>query len=248
MLTDMWTVMQKELKEYFSTGGGSSRSRRGKWGLLAFLAVFGIFMPLQAGRAWVETPYGLFYWVWVPLVLVNGVVADSFAGERERHTLETLLASRLSDRAILFGKFGAAVLYGWGMALASMVISLVSLNVVHGRDGLLLYPAGLSALVIVAALLMAGLSASAGVLISLRASSARQAAQIAGLVTFLPMFGPMLVLPLLPKQWQAQVLLAITTANLAQIIMVASVFLVLVDMALLVAAMARFKRARLILD
>jgi len=33
--------------------------------------------------------------------------------ERERHTLETLLASRLSDRAILFGKNGAAIGYSF---------------------------------------------------------------------------------------------------------------------------------------
>ena len=35
-------------------------------------------------------------WMWFSLLLVINVVADSFAGERERHTLETLLASRLS--------------------------------------------------------------------------------------------------------------------------------------------------------
>ena len=248
MLIDIWTVLRKELKEYVATSGGSERSKRGKWGLLFFLLIFGVFMPLQAGRAWVDQPYGLIYIAWIPLILVNGVVADSFAGERERHTLETLLASRLSDRAILLGKFGAAVLYGWGMSLATMVLSLVSLNVVHGRDGLLFYPAGLGALVIVIALLMAALSSSVGVLISLRASSARQAAQIAGLVTMLPIFAPMMVGVILPAELQARMILAVTTANFEQVLLVAGAFLVVIDGGFLLAAMARFKRARLILD
>ena len=37
------------------------------------------------------------------------MIADGIPGERERHTLETLLASRLSDRSILLGKVMAAV-------------------------------------------------------------------------------------------------------------------------------------------
>ena len=40
-------------------------------------------------------------------------VPDPLPRERERHTLETLLASRLSDRAILLGKIGAAVGFEW---------------------------------------------------------------------------------------------------------------------------------------
>jgi ABC-2 type transport system permease protein len=96
-------------------------SLRGGWlGLVIFVAVFGILLPLQSGRGWVESPTGLAVWAWVPFLLVSSVVADSFAGERERHTLETLLASRLPDRAILFGKLATAVGYGWGFALLSL--------------------------------------------------------------------------------------------------------------------------------
>jgi ABC-type Na+ efflux pump permease subunit len=41
------------------------------------------------------------------------MITDSIAGERERQTLETLLASRLPDRAILLGKVAAITLLGW---------------------------------------------------------------------------------------------------------------------------------------
>ena len=71
--------------------------RGGRFSLVILVGVFGVFLPLQSGAEWVQSPATVFYWGWVPLMLVGGAVADSFAGERERHTLETLLASRLPD-------------------------------------------------------------------------------------------------------------------------------------------------------
>src|SRR5512145_268876 len=139
MIGDMLTVLWKEIRELpFMTGGGF---RGGKFGMLIFLFVFGIYMPLQTGPKWVTSPVSLLYWVWVPFLLVSSVIADSFAGERERHTLETLLASRLSDRAVLFGKLSAGIAYGWGITTFCMLMGLIALNIVYGRDGLLLYPA-----------------------------------------------------------------------------------------------------------
>lgn len=55
----------------------------------------------------------------LPLVLSAIMIAESLAGERERRTLETLLASRLSERAILLRKMSAAVLLGWMLLLAA---------------------------------------------------------------------------------------------------------------------------------
>ena len=95
MIADIRTIIWKEWKDVLIQGGG-----RGKWYPLAFLAIFGVFLPLQTGNAWVETPVSMGFYAWVPIILVVTWVADSFAGERERGTLETLLATRLSDRAM----------------------------------------------------------------------------------------------------------------------------------------------------
>ena len=51
-----------------------------------------IYVPLQMGRDWVDSPGSLFCLI-VPLMLVGMTIPESFAGERERHTLATLLAS-----------------------------------------------------------------------------------------------------------------------------------------------------------
>src|SRR5215207_5614395 len=96
MLTDISTVIWKEWKEFLG-------QRSTLLSMLFFLAVFAGLLPLQAGERWVDSPLSVANLVFVPLFFVLTVIADSFAGERERHTLDTLLASRLTDRAILFG-------------------------------------------------------------------------------------------------------------------------------------------------
>ena len=108
MMTDIFTVAWKELREMLIQGDPRGRS---KLSLLIVVAVFGVLIPLQNGPAWVDSPLSIIVWGWMPFLWVSGIVADSFAGERERHTLESLLATRLSDRAILFGKLLAAMLY-----------------------------------------------------------------------------------------------------------------------------------------
>jgi ABC-2 type transport system permease protein len=136
MIADISAILWKEAKEIIL----QRPNFRGGWlGLLVLIGMFGIFLPLQSGPEWLTSPVNLAIWAWVPYLLVSGVVADSIAGERERHTLETLLASRLSDTAILFGKIAAAVLYGWGLTLISALVSMIVINLVHGHGRLLLF-------------------------------------------------------------------------------------------------------------
>jgi ABC-2 type transport system permease protein len=115
MIADIFTVAWKELREMLTFGDSRGRN---KLSLLVILAIFGVVIPLQSGRDWVTSPVSAMVWAWMPYMWVYSVVADSFAGERERHTLEALLATRLSDRAILFGKLLAALAYGFTLTWA----------------------------------------------------------------------------------------------------------------------------------
>jgi len=242
MMGDIWTVMWKEWKELLQGGG------RGKWGLLVFVGIFGVFLPLQIGRAWVESPATLIYWAWIPLFLVTGVIVDSFAGERERHTLETLLASRLSDWAILFGKVAAAMSYGWGLAMIGLVVGLVTINLAHRGSGLLLFPATVGLGIAGLSLLAAGLAAGVGVLVSLRASSVRQAQQALSIAIMLLLFVPVFGFQALPAEWKARLVQALANADTTRLVLAAVVVLVVADIGLLAAAMRRFRRGRLIAD
>ncbi|HLV80878.1 MAG TPA: ABC transporter permease [Chthonomonadaceae bacterium] len=243
MIADMQTMLWKEWKEILLQGG-----RRGKWNLLLFVAAFGIFIPWQFGRQWVTSPQLLIYWAWIPLFLVISVIADAFAGERERHTLETLLASRLSDRAILFGKVCAAVSYGWGMAMGSMLVGLVTVNILYGHGELLLYSPRVGLSIVVLSLLASILAAGAGVLISLRASTVRQAQQTLSFAIMALMFVPILGAQALPLEIRNHLVIALEHAGAMEITLLATAIFIVLDTGLLMIAMARFQRARLILD
>ncbi len=245
MVADVWTIMLKEWRELLLQRGNV----RGGWlSLLVMLAVFGVYLPLQTGPAWVETPATLAIWLWVPLFLVTSVVADSFAGERERHTLETLLASRLTDRAILFGKVGAAVGYAWGITMAMLLIGVATVNVVHGGGKFVFYPLPVFVGAVVLTLLAAVLVSCVGVLVSLRASTVRQAAQTMGIAIMLLLFVPMLGFQALPRDTQMSLVLTLAGLDVTNLVLGAGAVLLALDMAFLAAALGRFQRAKLILD
>ena len=244
MLNDIWTITQKEWKELLRQRGSL---RGGFLGVLVFMGALGILMPIQFGAEWVESVTQIIIWGWLPFLLVSGVIADSFAGERERHTLETLLASRLSDRSILFGKVAAAISYGWGLSMACMLLGLITVNVVHGNDQLLMYSWEIGLGTIVFSLLIATLGSGFGILVSLRASTVRQAQQTFSLA-FMLLFIPMILLPTLPQEWQNRLLIWVVNADFSAIFPVAIFILIILDMLLIAVAMARFQRARLILD
>lgn len=246
MIADIMTVMWKEIRELSLQRSGL---RGGRVGLLVLIAVFGILLPLQSGREWLTAPTTILLWAWVPFILVNSVVADSFAGERERHTLETLLASRLSDRAILIGKICSAIVYGWGITLIGVVVALVTINIAHGAGELLFFPPLNGIAIFTLSFLIAWLAAGLGVLVSLRATSVRQAQQTLSLA-FLFLLVPLLILPLFPEntQVQATVVNALQSLDYQTIGIIAAAILLVLDLLLLGVALRRFNRARLILN
>jgi ABC-2 type transport system permease protein len=243
MITDVITIARKELKEIFVQRGSL---RSGMTNLLIVIGIIGILFPLQMGTEWITSPLGLISAAWLPMFMSMGLVADAFAGERERHTLETLLASRLSDQAILFGKMAASVLYALGITVVGMLLGAITVNLAHPGTGF--YPAGSMAGAILFSLLGALLVTGAGVLVSLHANNVRQAYQrmsLAFLVLWLPLIlGPQL----LPEEWQIQIAQAIQRLNPLQILIGLGIGLLVVDAGLILLAINRFQRSRLILD
>ncbi len=240
MLEDICTIVWKEWKELLVARGSIVN---GGWSIILILLVFGIVFPLQVGKEWLSSPIVLLLSAWVPVVLVHTVVADSFAGERERHTLETLLATRLSDHAILFGKLLAMMSYGAGLTVMIVLLALVSTNIAAGSEGILLYAPTIGLGSIVLILLDAMLAAGIGVLVSLRAPTVRQAQQFLSGLNFL-----LLLIPLVSSRVLSMWGIALTQANLIRGIVFVIAGLALLNVGLIIAATRRFKRARLILD
>jgi ABC-2 type transport system permease protein len=243
MISDIITIAQKELKEIFLNRGSV---RGGVSSLLIVVGICGIFFPLQWGEDWITQPIGLAMVAWLPLFMSIGLVTDAFAGERERHTLETLLASRLSDQAILFGKMAAASLYGLSIAVGSMLLGAVTVNIAH--PGIGFYPVQNFLGAILFAMLLMLLVTGAGVLVSLHASTVRQAYQRMSF-GFLALWVPLSLGPqILPEAGKQQLAIWIAGINGLQAAIAGAVLLVIVDGILIALAITRFQRSRLILD
>jgi ABC-2 type transport system permease protein len=244
MIGDILTVARKEVREMFIQGDPRGRS---KIGILVMVLIFGIVFPLQNGRAWVETPISVMVWGWMPFLWVSGIVADCFAGERERHTLEALLSTRLSDRAILFGKLLAAMLYGLILTWSIMLLSLVTVNLSAGKGELLMFPLSLGVGALIFSILISGLSASLGVLVSLRAGSVRQAQQLMS-AGMLVLFVPFMLIQFLPKTLMASAINLLEHTDPLRAAVLVAFMILIFDIALILVGMRLFERSRLILD
>jgi ABC-2 type transport system permease protein len=245
MIGDISLIVWKEWKEVLLQRGST---RGGIFGMVIILGLLGILMPLQTGPEWLNNPILLLIWSWLPIFLAINIVADAFAGERERHTLETLLASRLSDREILLGKISAAVLYAWGIAVSGMLLGAITVNVANPSGGLQFYsgytfPAG-----VVLSLLAATLVASVGVMISLNAPTARAAYQRLSVIIIVIWLVPTIVLQFMPDTLSREVIGFLESVNINTLLVWMAGLLLAADIALIFAAMRRFKRAKLILE
>jgi ABC-2 type transport system permease protein len=125
----------------------------------------------------------------LPLLVVTGIASDSFAGEKERKTLEALLYTPTTDWELLLGKLLSAWLPALGITWGGFLLYSVMANLaawpIMGR---LFFPTTMW--VILAAWVapaMAALGLGAMVLISARAQTFQAANQLAGVVV-LPTF------------------------------------------------------------
>jgi ABC-2 type transport system permease protein len=246
MSSDIGTVLWKEWKEIVlerSAGGA------GSYRPLILVGVLGIFVPFRMGPERFFHPLQILVYSFFSAVVVTAVIADSFAGERERHTLETLLATRLSDRAILFGKIAASIAYGWVISMLCVLAGVITVNAVHWEGHVLLYQDAASWLVLLfGPPLAAGFVATSGVLVSLRAATIRQAQQTL-MVGFLVLFmGLFFGLSQLPPNWTAWFGGIAASWSAPTLVLAAVGVMLAVDLALLTAGMARFQRAKLVLD
>ncbi len=246
MMDDICTMIWKEWKEFFLQRGSSRKTML----ISALLPVIllGIVIPWRAGPAYVDNTVALVVPALMPLLFVLVLVADSFAGERERHTLETLLGTRLSDQVILLGKVTAAVLYAWAIFVITLAVAVLGINIMYGHGRLIMFPMSRLVPTLIYDFLLAVLLSCIGVFVSLRAPTVRQAMQTLNLGFMVTVWGSFFGFQSLPREWRIILLGALAGENLIRAEIVAGVVLIVADAALLMATRARFRRARLILD
>ncbi len=241
MLTDILTVMSKELREIVFPDG---RLQGGARNILIFVGLVGLVFPLQTGPSWFTS------WMTVqaacfPVILVLTYTADSFAGERERRTIETLLATRLPALAILVGKMLAIVGYVWALVVGGQVVAVVGLNAVYRGRGLMFYRPAILVSILAVSFLVSLLLSSIGVLVSLTAPTVRAAGQRM-LLPFLALVALPAAVPFLVSRlpWEERAA-ALTPPALVSTIAAACALLSALFLAV---AIERFTRERVVLS
>jgi ABC-2 type transport system permease protein len=245
VIRDIWTVVWKEWREFRDQ---LLSLRRGGLSALILALILGVVAPVQLGPEWVQSKIIVAYWPFLAATMVSSLIADSVAGERERHTLETLLASRLSDSAIVIGKIIAAVLYGVGFAVANLVLGLIAVNIAHRESAPILFGAQRLTATIVLTLLASLLMAGIGVFISLRASTVKQAQQAFGIAIIVLTMGPLLAFNALAPDTRFLLATRVGALGETKIEVYAVAILATLSVIVITGALARFRRGKLALD
>lgn len=243
--SDIFTVAWKEWLEFRDQ---LLRLKRGGVSALIVVLMLGIVTPLQMGPLWLTSPLMLAYWPLLSSGMVSTLIADAFAGERERHTLETLLASRLSDTSILLGKILAAILYGLLFTFANIVAGVITLSIAHAGEGLQAPPAIHVMSLLVLVTLACSTLAGTGVFISLRAATVRQAQQTLGIIMMVLFIGPVLFFQFLDAGARVTLAGRLTSLGTGKLVVWASGVLFAASAMLIAMAMVRFRRGKLTLD
>jgi ABC-type transport system involved in multi-copper enzyme maturation permease subunit len=172
---DWRLVMAKELRDLLGRLGQKPLTRT-----LGVVAIFGVLLPLRMQTA-ANLP--AFFAVFMAFVPARLVAIEAFAGERERGTLESLLALPLTDRGIAVGKIAAATLYGAARGWLFVAVWLPAIAVLRAFGLLTAAPsAGVVAFSLVASIVVAGVAALFGVWQSARAPSVRAIVESGGLL------------------------------------------------------------------
>lgn len=184
-MTDTWTVARKELRELV----GERASRRGiQVQALVLVFLCGILMPAQTPEVWLSgSPFALLFFLLVPSMIASTMSADAFAGERERKTLETLLATPLGDRAIVAGKALAALLVALAVAVVVVVVATITVNAAGHPPSLFLPAPRVLAAALLGTLGFGGLATAVALALSSRIQVARSVQQIVSLTFVLPL-------------------------------------------------------------
>jgi len=175
------------------------------------------------------------FFLLIPLMVSGVIASDSFAGEKERKTIEALLAAPFTDSELLMGKILVAFAPSVGVTLLGFTLYTVMVDALTiGRFGFLLLP-NLTWLVMILCLAPAAslLGIGATVIISSRVKGFREAQQLSALMV-VP------VLALLFGQASGFLILGPT------VLLVLTVLVLVVDAALFGVGLSLFNREKIL--
>ena len=243
-MSDVRTIAWKEWRELLRMSG----SPRGVIARHFFsVLLLSVLWPWQFGLQFLQSNLATVMASITAAIYIAGVAPDSFAGERERHTLETLLASRVPDRAVLLGKIVAQLQYGCIAAFVVLLFGWITVNVVHGNGRLLWYTREALIGSVVFTPLVSGLIASLGIHVSLRAKTVKQAQQTLSTAVLVLAFIPIIFLTVVGVEDAGPYIQKLRSLDWKSATILLALAMLMVQAILFKVAIARFKRSKLIL-
>lgn len=244
-----WVVLRKEWREVIRQPRGSWSAR--SWHTdLATYALLGTWIGTQGAGESLRLA-GVLAALGMLASVMHGL--DGFAGERDRHTLETLYTLALPEGAIALGKAAAALAFGSVMMLAAFAGSGIGAWVAGaswvGTSG----PAGIALL---AAAGFVAAAAMVAVTVSFRSPTLRKAQQtfmtlfIVLIVSFfvlafgLPTYAP----EVLRHAWVVRAFSWIGALSTGNGVLAFLGFIVLLNLGLLVLLLRTCRRERAVLE
>jgi ABC-2 type transport system permease protein len=244
-MIDTVTILHKEWLEFRDQ---LLRLRRGGLSAVVIVLLLGVVTPLQFGPGWLQSSIVMFYFPTLASSMASALIVDAIAGERERLTLESLLATRLSDASILFGKMFAALSYGCAFVAVNAIAATVTLNIAYFAQAPLFFEARFGGLLAVLTLAACLAQTGIGVFISLRATTVRQAQQTFGVIMLVIFLAPALVFQMLPPDRRATIIATVRDWGQERIAVTAAAALGTIGIGAALLAWGRFRRGKLALD
>lgn len=130
-MPDLWTVMTKEFAELRG-------NRRFLWVFLLAVLAMGVLPSLTLAHhhgdfGGLGTMFLALYVPFATVIVVANTAPDLVLHERVGHTLDYLLTTRLSDRAIFGAKVATASIVGYAAAMLALAVQLVAAAILSGN-------------------------------------------------------------------------------------------------------------------
>lgn len=238
-------------KEWQELNGQLSKRRANRWVGVALFFVTGTMLRLSSESSWTDGTTVLLFWLMIPYLFTSQMIADSFAGERERHTLETLLASPLPDRAIYYGKLLTPTLVVWVGIQLWILYTLLVFNLSAFGDGVQMFMLEVVISGPILSFLMALTISAVGVLASLHAPSVQSAQTRIGMILMVIFAVPLVaggVVFTLPAEQIQAIIDALSSLGLVGGLVIGTLVLIGLAYGLTQYGLYRFRRSRMILD
>ncbi len=186
----MGMVMAVLRKEFLEVVADRQSFRGTALQSLIFFAIAGLFFPWRSaqGEMWSSLSVMLTMYALLPTVVATSVAADAFAGELERGTLESLLATAVTDTAVFWGKALTAVSLSLTLSLACLLSALFITLYVHRLPLSIVDPIAIG-LVLLGHIGAATCLTAIAIYVSAKVKVARAAQQALSIGTLVSIFG-----------------------------------------------------------